>query len=142
MEWWIWVLVGLALLGLEIATPGGFVALFFGVSAVLVGCLAAIGLAQPLWLQLILFSILSVGALGLLRKPLQARLNVGPQRVVDSFEGEAAVALEELAVAGVGSVELRGTTWKARNAGAAAIVKGQRCRVERREGLTLFVRPE
>jgi membrane protein implicated in regulation of membrane protease activity len=142
MEWWIWVLIGLGLLVLEVATPGGFVALFFGVSAILVGGIAALGMKEPLWVQLILFSMFSVGALALLRKPLQARLNVGPRRPVDNLEGEAGVALEDLAAGGLGSVELRGSTWKARNAAEAVIAKGQRCRVERREGLMLFVRPE
>jgi inner membrane protein len=142
MEWWIWVLIGLALLVLEIATPGGFVALFFGVSAILVGGIAALGMSEPLSLQLIFFSVLSVGALALLRKPLQAKLNVGPRRAVDSFVGEAATALEDLPAGGVGSVELRGSTWKARNASVGAIPKGGRCLVERREGLTLFIRPE
>jgi membrane protein implicated in regulation of membrane protease activity len=142
MEWWIWVLIGLGLLVLEVATPGGFVALFFGLSGIVVGGLAAIGVAQPLWLQLILFSVLSVAALGLLRKPLQAKLSLGPRRAVDTFDGEGAVALTDLGTSEVGSVELRGTTWTARNAGSVAIAKGQRCLVERREGLTLFVRPE
>jgi membrane protein implicated in regulation of membrane protease activity len=142
MDWWIWVLIGLGLLVLEVATPGGFVALFFGVSAILVGGIAALGMSEPLWTQLILFSVLSVGALALLRKPLQAKLNVGPRRAVDNLEGEAGVALEELAAGGLGQVELRGSTWKARNTAPSALAKGQRCLVERREGLTLFVRPE
>ena len=30
MDWWLWVLLGLGLLALEMATPGGFFALFFG----------------------------------------------------------------------------------------------------------------
>ena len=30
MEWWIWVVLGLALLLGEILTPGGFYLLFFG----------------------------------------------------------------------------------------------------------------
>jgi len=142
MVWWLWVLLGIALLVLEMATPGGFFALFFGVSAILVGGIAALGMSEPLSLQLILFSVLSVGTLALLRKPLQARLNVGPRRVVDNLEGEAGVALEELAAGGLGSLELRGSTWTARNVGTTTILKGQRCLVQHRKGLTLFVRPE
>jgi len=118
------------------------VALFFGVSAILVGGIAALGMSEPVSLQLVLFSVLSVGTLALLRKPLQARLNVGQRRAVDNFEGEAGVALEELAAGGLGSLELRGSTWTARNVGTTTILKGQRCLVQHRKGLTLFVRPE
>ena len=43
MVWWLWVVVGLGLLAFEMAMPGGFFALFFGVGALLVG-----GLVLPL----------------------------------------------------------------------------------------------
>ena len=45
MIWWYWMVLGLLLLGLELATPGGFFLLFFGVGALLVGGLAIIGAA-------------------------------------------------------------------------------------------------
>jgi membrane protein implicated in regulation of membrane protease activity len=40
----------------------------------------------------------------------------------------------------MGRVELRGTVWSARNTGDAAIHAGQRCSVERVDGLTLDIR--
>jgi inner membrane protein len=143
MVWWIWILLGLALLALEAATPGGFFALFFGLSAVLVGALSALRLAGPPWLQWVLFSVIAVVALVALRKPLRARFNVdGTRRSVDKLTAEAAVALTDLPPGEVGKAELRGSTWSARNAGTETIPKGRRCRVERVEGLTLWVRPE
>jgi membrane protein implicated in regulation of membrane protease activity len=42
----------------------------------------------------------------------------------------------------VGKAELRGTPWEARSATGGALAKGQRCRVERVEGLMLLLRPE
>lgn len=143
MLWWLWVVVGIGLLALELATPGTLFALFFGLSAILVGILTALGWAGPGWLQWLLFSVLSVGALALLRGPLQARLNVkGAQKAVDSFLGEGVVVIEEVPAEGVGKVELRGSTWSARSAGAGPLARGQRCRVDYVEGLTLWVRPE
>ena len=143
MVWWIWILVGLALLALEAATPGGFFALFFGLSAVAVGALAALGLAGPPWLQWGLFSVIAVVALVVLRRPLRARFNVdGVRRSVDKLTGETAVALTDLLPDDVGKAELRGSTWTARNAGPETIPKGRRCLVERIEGLTLWVREE
>ena len=142
MIWWLWVLLGIALMAVEAASPGGLFALFFGVSAVAVGVLTALGWSGAPSLQWLLFSALSVIALLVLRGPLKARLNVrGNQRPVDSLQDETAVVVDEIPTGGVGKVELRGSSWTARSA-AGVLPKGQRCRVERVDGLTLWVRPE
>lgn len=143
MGWWLWVLLGLGLLALEMATPGGFFALFFGVSALVVGVLVGAGAGGPAWMQWLLFSVLSVAALLTLRRPLQTRLNVGGSgRPVDSLVASTAVALEDLAAGGIGKVELRGSAWSARNNGDRALARGQRCTVEKVDGLMLWVRAE
>ena len=49
---------------------------------------------------------------------------------------------EDIAVGELGKAELRGTSWNARNAGAEAIAKGQRLKVDRVDGLTLHVHAE
>jgi len=142
-SWWMWILLGLGLLVLELATPGGLFALFFGLSAIVVGLLEAAGVAPAGWAQWVLFSVLSIAALVLLRRPLQARLSP-PRggRPVDSLVGETAVALDEIPVGEIAKAELRGTTWNAHNAGSTPIPKGHRCKVERVDGLQLWVRPE
>lgn len=143
MIWWLWMVLGIVLLALEAATPGGLFALFFGLSAILVGIITVAGWAGPASTQWLLFSAISVAFLLLLRQPLRARLNLtGNQRPVDSFVGESAIVLEEVPPAGVGKVELRGSSWSGRNSSQAALTKGQRCRVDRIEGLTVWVRPE
>ena len=141
-EWWTWLLVGLVLIGAEVVTPGGLILLFFGLAALVVGMLRTAGLLPAMWLQLLSFALLSVVALGLFRRPLLARLNLsGSGRDdVDSLVGETAVLLDDLAVDGLGKVELRGATWNARNAGVRAMARGERCTVARVDGLTLVVR--
>ena len=47
--WWHWLVIGLLLVLVELATPGGFFVIFFGVSAIIVGALAGFGLAGPVW---------------------------------------------------------------------------------------------
>jgi membrane protein implicated in regulation of membrane protease activity len=146
MLWWLWVLVGLALLAVELIAPGGFVAVFFGVSAILVGVATATtaALAEAIWLQWILFSCVALAALVLLRKPLQARLNLGGAAAtpMDSFVGEPATVTEAVVANGAGRVELRGTTWMARSKTGAALAAGSRCRVEAIEGLTVWIKAD
>lgn len=142
MEWWIWILLGLLLLLAELLTPGGFYIIFFGIGALVVGVLAGFNAAGPLWFQFILFSILSVLTLWLFREKL-LQLTQGERREnVDSLVGETAVATEEIHLNAVGKAELRGTSWNARNVGDKPLTRGQRCVVERVEGLTIFVRAE
>jgi hypothetical protein len=143
MAYWSWALLGLFLLVVELATAGGLFALFFGVSALLVALLVGLGWAGPGWMQWLIFSALSVVALALLRKPLQARLTPKSDgRAVDSLVGETAVALEQIAIGAIGKAELRGSTWSVKNAGAETIAKGQRTKVDRIDGLTLHVHRE
>ncbi len=140
MSWWLWLLFGIGLLAIELITPGGFYVFFFGVGAIIVGLLAAVGFAGPPWFEWLLFGTLSAGALLLFRKPLQKRLRVAPGGEVDSMIGETAIALDNIGVQQVGKVELRGSAWTAQNTGDGAIAAGQRCRVEGVHGLTLYIR--
>jgi hypothetical protein len=142
MTWWIWILIGLSLVFAEVVTPGGFYLLFFGIGGVVVGLLALADIAGPAWLQVLLFSVISLCALWLFRGKLMQTFQGKTQVPVDSLIGETAHVVNEIAVNGVGKVELRGTSWNARNVGATALSIGRRCRVDRVEGLTIFVRAE
>jgi membrane protein implicated in regulation of membrane protease activity len=143
MLWWHWIAFGLVLAGLEILTPGGFFVIFFGAGAVVVGLLDLAGLAGPLWVQWLLFTGVSVLAVSLFRKPLLERLRArddhGP---VDSLVGEVAIPMADIAPGAVGRAELRGSGWQARNVGTTTTIKGQRCRVNRIDGLTIYIEPE
>jgi membrane protein implicated in regulation of membrane protease activity len=142
MEWWIWIVLGLALLLGELITPGGFYILFFGIGAVVVGGLVGFDLAGPAWFQVILFSVVSVVTLWLFRERLLKVTRGATPYNVDTMIGETAVIMEEIPSNGIGKAELRGTSWNARNIGEKPLARGERCQVERIEGLTLFVRGE
>jgi membrane protein implicated in regulation of membrane protease activity len=140
MLWWLWLLLGLALLALEAVTPGGFFVFFFGCAALVVGTLAGLGLAGPIWTQWLLFSLLSVVSLLLFRGRLLAWTSARDRdEAIDRLEGETAVLLDDLAPGATGKAELRGTAWTTQNIGRSQLSKGQRCRVTRVEGLTLWV---
>src|SRR5512133_2418645 len=140
MSWWLWVLSGIALLVVEMLTPGGLFALFFGVGALCTAVLAAAGLgATGQWL---LFSAISLVLLATLRRTLQQKLEVRPGAAVDAIVGAEVVLLGDVPAGGEGKAELRGVPWSARVASGVPLRAGQRCRVERIDGLTLWVRAE
>jgi|SRR4051794_17983223 membrane protein implicated in regulation of membrane protease activity len=144
MIWWYWMLLGLVLFGAEMMTPGGFYMLFFGLSALMVGTLAGLGLVEADWLQWLLFSAIAVMSLVICRNPLLAMLkgNVSEMPDIDSMAGEVAIPLEPLAAGATGKAELRGTTWTAKNVGTVPLHKGQRGKVTHVEGLTLWITTE
>ena len=107
-----------------------------------VGLLAAFESAGPTWFQFVLFSILSIFSLWFFREKL-LEVTRGPTTDrVDTYIGETAVALEDISANGIGKAEMRGTPWNTRNLSGRPLTRGERCKVERVEGLTLFVRAE
>jgi hypothetical protein len=143
MIWWYWIVLGLVLAAIEIATPGGFFVIFFGLAAIAVGLLQVAGLAEPPWLQWLLFPGIAIAALALFREPLLRRMRVHDRPgEVDSLVGEVAIASTDIPPGGHGRAELRGSAWNARNVDVVTLKAGQRCRVVAVEGLMLDLRSE
>jgi inner membrane protein len=143
MTWWIWIAFGLVLAAIELATPGGFFIVFFGIGAIAVGLLELLGIAERDVVQWLLFPIIALASLRLFRRPLLGYLRTGAGRDdVDSLVGAVAISEGPILPGGHGRAELRGTTWSARNVGQALLAAGQRCRVVAVEGLTLDITPE
>lgn len=139
MSWWIWVVIGFALLAVEFASVSMHLG-FFAVGAWVVALLVGLGVDLPLWGQILLFTGVSVFAFVFIRPLLVRKLNLNEKKVVDSLVGEQAMALEDMAAGSNGRAEMRGTTWSARNVGETALIRGQRCIVAGVEGLLIHVR--
>jgi membrane protein implicated in regulation of membrane protease activity len=141
MAWWQWILLGLALSALELATPGGFYLIFFGISAILVGLASVAGFLVPAWFEWLAFSVGSIVMLLLFRRRLMQLIQPGAGDV-DSLIGETALPLETIRPGAIGRAEMRGTVWSARNVHDSELARGQRARVQRVDGLTLYLVPE
>jgi membrane protein implicated in regulation of membrane protease activity len=139
MSWWIWVLIGFALLAMEFTTASMHVG-FFAVGALFVAALVGFGVEMPLWAEILVFTGVSLAAFFFVRPLIMRRLKLDEKKVVDSLVGEQATAMEEIAVGGSGRAEMRGSTWSARNVGETALMQGQRCTVAGIEGLVLQLR--
>ena len=141
MSWSYWVIFGLGLLVFEILTPGGFFTFFFGASAFVVAALVWLGVLQSGSAQWLVFAILGIGLLAVLRPAVRKRFETNTPKV-DQLVGETAIALEDLDANGRGKVELRGTSWSALYSGSDRILKGDRLRVTKVDGLSLKVERE
>ena len=137
MAWWMWTVLGLALAIAEAPIPTNFFLLAFGVGGLVVGALVGLGLGGPPWVQWLTFSVTSVAAVLVFKRTLTQN---DVSHTVDDLRRESAIVIEDIPAGGIGRAELRGTTWGALGADGAALARGTRCRVERVDGLTLWLR--
>ena len=140
ITWWMWMVAGFIMLATESLVPGFFL-LFFGIGAVFMGFFQLLFPGVPLWIELLIFLAVSTAWLAMFRGRLVAYIEKrNPPKKVDSIEGETAIAADDIGPKQVGKAELRGASWNALNLGDSLISKGQRCQVEKMDGLTLHIR--
>lgn len=140
MPWWGWLAVGAVLLASELAVQTDFWLAVLGVAALSVGALARFGIIETIWVQWAGFGVLSVFFAVFVRKRVHEKLVGTAPGIKAELIGEYGTVQTEIAPAGVGSVELRGSSWKARNVGDSPLAAGTRVRVEAVDGLQLDVR--
>jgi len=139
MAWWIWVVIGIVLLAVELASTTMHVG-FFAAGALFVGLLIGVGWDPELWQELLMFTAFSLVSLFFIRPIIARKLRLHETKVVDTFIGEQATAMDDIDVHGLGKAEMRGSTWNAQNVGTTRLVRGQRARVERVEGLVIHIK--
>ena len=140
MPWWGWLALGAALLGAEIAIQTDFWLVTVGAAAL------AMGLVLPLlddpraWIQWLAFAVLAIAFNVLFRRKLHERLVGTPPGLGPELVGESGVALAAIAPGAQGPVELRGTTWEARNVGSEPLAARAPVQVTAVRGIRLEVR--
>jgi membrane protein implicated in regulation of membrane protease activity len=144
MVWWAWIILGIACMAIEVHFTHDFSLFCVGASAFIVAALTAFTNGAPHWSQWIIFAALSVTILLALRKPLLGRFQAhrGKDADFQYLVGEVATPADDLPANAVGRAELRGSSWSARNVESVGLRKGQRCRVERVDGLTVWLKAE
>lgn len=142
MSWWLWLILGLILLGVEVLTPGAFFFLFFGLGGILTALLASLGLANEFWSQGLWFTALSLASLVVFRGQLKQRLEKSTKPGYSELSGEMATLQTELAPGGTAKAEFRGTVWTAKSKATQTLLPGQSFRVDSIEGLTLWLAVE
>ena len=133
-----WLILGIVLLFVELATPG-FIVMFFGMAAITVALLdwlLPLGQIMP-WL---IFAVLSVVYILLLRKLLK-KVFLGdkdaPDRLDDTFIGQYAIVAESINPGKQGKVEFSGCLWEAESKDKIDV--GERVKIVAKDSLTFSV---
>jgi len=141
MQWWSWIAVGVILLGAELTFVNAqFYLVFIGGASLLVGLLVAIGLGLAPWLQWFIFIVTSLICVLGFRGRLYQRLRVRLPVLRDGLSGEVVHVPVDLEAGAECRLEYRGSSWDALNAGDSLIAAGSSARIERVEGLKLYLR--
>lgn len=142
MAWLVWLLVGVGLLVAEAVTLA-FVAVYFGVAAIVAALIA--GLGAPLWLQVTVFGGVSLFGL-LMTRRIATRVFRGPavRTNVHSLTGRRGTVTKVISVdAGTGQIRVGTDYWSAKPyfEDAPEIAEGTRVEVMKVEGVTAVVMP-
>lgn len=134
----LWLVLFVVFLIVEAGTVA-LVSIWFalGALAALVSC----ALGAEMWLQITVFLVVSLVLLALLWKRVRSKLTTTKTNVdsVIGAEGYVTEAIDNLSY--TGRVKLGGITWAARSASGAGIPVGTLVKVERIEGVKVFVSP-
>lgn len=135
---WVWIAVCVLLVVLE-ASTAMLVCIWFvggGAAALIVSLLGG-----PIWLQLVLFVVVSVGLLLLLRPFLQKQTN--PHKIktnVDAEIGKKAVVAQTIDnLHGTGRILVGSVDWTARSVDDRVIPEGAHVVIRRIEGVRAYV---
>lgn len=137
---WVW-LGALVILAIVEASTVSLVSIWF-VGGSLAALIATL-LGAPLWLQIVLFLVVSILLLLCLR-PLIRKYH-SPKKIQTNAPaniGKLAIVTEDIDnLHGLGAVKLSGLVWTARSTNGKPIEAGSIVRVTKIEGVKLFVEP-
>lgn len=137
----VWLVLLVAFLIAEAACPVHLISIWFAAGAVAAMVVSMLG--GSVWLQVVLFVLVSGTLLALLwpltRKYMRPRLTATNADSVIGSTGLVTAAIDNVAAAG--QVKLGAMVWTARSTSGDPIPEGSRIRVDRIEGVKVFVSP-
>ena len=155
MSWWGWLIVGIVLVGAELATDAAFYLVLCysllrgderghdlaGVAAICVGILGLAGVGLPVWAQWVAFSALAIASMVLFRQKCYSLLrgDGGGAEFRHPAVGAVVAVEEDLAPGGRTRVRLQGTEWTAVNVGPDSIPRGVGAVVVDTDGVALEI---
>ncbi len=135
--WYVWLILFLVFLGLEIMTTGVFFFLCFSTGALFAMLFSLLGASFQV--ELVVFCAVSLASILLIR-PLFKKY-VAKQKIetnVDSLIGTKAIVIEDIKVNDMGKVKTEGEVWLA--VSKEDIAKGETVIIEAVDGTKLVVK--
>lgn len=139
MDAFIWLALMVVFIIVEAACPLHLVSVWFAVGSLVA---ALVGLMHgPVWLQVVLFLVVSVGLLALLFPLVRKYITPKVEKTnVDAIIGQQGCVTADIDnVSAAGQVKLGGMEWTARSSDGNPIPAGTLVKVDKIEGVKAFV---
>lgn len=138
---YIWLILLVGFLVVEVSCPIHLVSVWFAAGSL--AALIAGLLGGEIWLQVVLFLVVSAGLLAAFWPIARKCLNPKVEKTnIDAVVGTLGRVAEDIDnVSAVGVVKLGAMLWSARSTNGAPIPQGALVRVDRIEGVKVFVSP-
>jgi membrane protein implicated in regulation of membrane protease activity len=136
----IWVIMGVALLIIEIFSVS-FFAVFFGLGALVTALLTYINLTNDTAVQIVTFLIVSVVSLLFFRKQILESFHKKGEQYSELVNEKAKVSTA-IPAKGEGKVFYRGSDWIAEATSEVAIPEGNMVKITKVDGIRLLVEPD
>ena len=135
-----WLVLTVALLIAEAATVT-VISLWFAAGSLAAMAMALVG--GGIWLQVLVFLVVSAVALTALRPLVRKYLTPKITATnIDSLIGSVGIVTADIDnISALGQVKLNGMEWTARSTSGEAVKAGTKVRVDRIQGVKLFVSP-
>jgi membrane protein implicated in regulation of membrane protease activity len=139
MEQWLWILVALITLGIEIATVGSLISIWFTIGALAAYVGQLIGLNFEF--QILLFILGSLVSFALVR-PLAAKYLSAKQQATnaDRYIGRVFTVVEAISEEQWGAIKIQGVRWSCREVKGKPVAVGESVEVVALEGAKLVVK--
>ena len=134
----LWLIAGVLLVAAEVLS-GAFVLLMLGTAALAAAVASALG--TPVWVDVVIFGVISMALITLARPMLRRRLHTGEHLLTnaEALIGGRAVVVSTVDASG-GRVKLRGELWSARAFDESQVLEpGQAVTVMNISGATAVV---
>ncbi|MEZ0607386.1 NfeD family protein [Fibrella sp. WM1] len=133
-----WATLAAILLIAEVVN-NSFVFAFFSVGAALVAMLTGLAVTSGIDSQLLVFALVSVGAMVVFRQRLRGLFAGSKQNEYVEFIGDRVTVTQTIPPQGLGRVQYRGTEWSARTETGKTHRPGEGTTIRRVEGIVLVV---
>jgi membrane protein implicated in regulation of membrane protease activity len=139
MAAWLWLVLGIVIMMMELMFPSGFFLFILGSAGIIVGVFSAAGVMQGWVSQAIVFCLAALSLWLLLGKRLQGILK--PTAFKEGqLVGSVVRLSENLAPGASGSGVLWGTQWRVENVDSVILAAGSEVLVVSSQGISLQVK--
>ncbi len=139
-QWGFWLILGFVLLVVEVAAPA-FVAMFFGLAALLVAGVCWLAPGMPVWAAWLLFVglavVLLLGLRGVCKRSFVGKKSSEMDGLGSDLVGQRVVVSMRIQPGQPGKVELRGANWQAESSETLEV--GTQVRIVKQESIVLSV---